>query len=76
MPVVSALVVALDHCGLCWDDCLEVRSDEGLVRVEVRCADAVVQGKFLDESEVLRGTVEVREAVGPELGPIHDSRFG
>lgn len=36
---------------------------------------SVVRGKVVGESELARGTVDVREVVAA-LGPIHGSRFG
>jgi len=69
--VASALVVALEQRGLYWGDCL----DEVLVSAEAQFAAVVVRRKVVGESEVARGSVEVREGVAA-LGPIPGSRFG
>lgn len=45
------------------------------MRAEARSAAMVVRGKVVDESELSRGTAEVREVVAA-LGPIHDSQYG
>ncbi len=45
------------------------------MRAGARSAAMVVRGKVVDESELCRGTVEVREVVAA-LGLIHGSRYG
>lgn len=45
------------------------------MRAEARSAAMVVRGKVVDESELSRGTAEVREVVAA-LGSIHDSQYG
>ena len=46
------------------------------MRAEARSVAMVVRGKVVDESELSRGSVEVRKVVAAALAPIHGSQCG